>query len=131
IDNWRLPACAARRRDLAVRYGRDGYRLLDAARGPRAPAWLGELPAVAALRQIWVQQDYRVIDEHGERGIWPEAGEHGPPPGRTRTVFARGCCARAPRQSGGGGGGANGAPARPPGAPRRVTGRPASQRPRT
>src|SRR5215471_7886588 len=86
IDNWRLPASAARRRELAVRYGRDGYRLLDAARGPRAPAWLGELPAVAALRQIWVQQYYRVIDEHGERVIWREAGEHGLPPGRTGIV---------------------------------------------
>jgi transposase len=86
IDNWRLPASAAKRQELAVRYGRDGYRLLEAARGPRAPAWLGELPAVAALRQIWVQQYYRVIDEHGEQVIWREAGDHGLPPGRTGIV---------------------------------------------
>ena len=59
IDGMRLPASEAKRADLAVQYGRDGYRLLEAVRGPGAPAWLRELPAVEALRRIWVQQYYR------------------------------------------------------------------------
>src|SRR5580765_5749895 len=75
IDALRLPASEAKRQDLAARYGRDGYRLLEAVFGPAAPGWLRELPAVAALRQIWVQQYYRVIGEHGEKVIWREAKE--------------------------------------------------------
>ncbi len=34
IDEWRLPASAARRRELASQYGRDGYHLLEAAWAP-------------------------------------------------------------------------------------------------
>src|SRR6516225_10940961 len=30
IDDWRLPGSAAEREQLAARYGRDGYRLLEA-----------------------------------------------------------------------------------------------------
>jgi transposase len=86
IDNWRLPATAAGRTGLAARYGRDGYRLLEAVRGPGAPPWLRELPAMQALRQIWVQQYYREIGEHGEKVIWRGAGEQGLPPGRSAIV---------------------------------------------
>lgn len=86
IDSLRLPASQAKRKELAAQYGRDGYRLLEAAYGRAAPGWLREVPAVAALRQIWVQQYYRVIDERGERVIWRETAEHGLPPGRTAIV---------------------------------------------
>jgi hypothetical protein len=86
IDSLRLPTSQAKRKELAARYGRDGYRLLEAAYGRAAPGWLREVPAVAALRQIWVQQYYRVIDERGERVIWRETAEHGLPPGRTAIV---------------------------------------------
>ena len=86
IDNMRLPESEARRQELAVRYGRDGYRLLEAVRAPGAPGWLAELPAVEVLRRIWVQQYYRVIDEQGEKVIRREAREHGLPPGRARLV---------------------------------------------
>jgi hypothetical protein len=41
---------------------------------------------VAALRQIWVQQYYRVIDERGEKVIRREASEHGLPPGRSALI---------------------------------------------
>jgi transposase len=81
IDSMRLPEAEAARRDLAVRYGRDGYLLLEAARASGAPGWLAGLPAVEALRQVWVQQYYRVIDEHGEQVMRREAGVHGLPPG--------------------------------------------------
>src|SRR5258708_3647847 len=86
IDQIRLPASQARRDALAVQYGRDGYHLLEAVRGPGAPGWLGDLPAVQALRQVWIQQYYRVIDERGEKVIRREASEHGLPPGRTTIV---------------------------------------------
>jgi transposase len=86
IDNMRLPGSEAGRQELAQRYGRDGYRLLEAVRAPGAPGWLAELPAVEVLRQIWVQQYYRMIGEQGEMVIRREAREHGLPPGRARLV---------------------------------------------
>lgn len=88
IDGARLPASQAARADLAVRYGRDGYHLLEQAYSPAAPAWVRDLPAVQVLRRVWVQQYYRVIDEHGEKVQRREAGlsGHGLPPGRQRIV---------------------------------------------
>jgi transposase len=85
VGEWRLPASEARRKELATAYGADGYRLLEAVRSPGAPAWLRELPAVEALRQVWVQQYTR--DEQG-RVIRREAGlgGHGLPPGRSRII---------------------------------------------
>src|SRR5262252_5225585 len=56
VGEIRLPQGAAGRAELAVQYGRDGYLLLRAVRGPGAPGWLRDLPAVEALRRIWVQQ---------------------------------------------------------------------------
>src|SRR5881394_3604166 len=56
IDGFRLPDGKARRADLAVRYGRDGYHLLRQVHDQDAPGWLAGLPAVQALRRIWIQQ---------------------------------------------------------------------------
>src|SRR2546421_318760 len=71
IDDIRLPGSAAGRAELAVQYGRDGYHLLRQVRGPGAPAWLRDLPAVEALRRIWVQQFCLGHDgEGGEKVIW-------------------------------------------------------------
>jgi transposase len=44
IDEWRLPKDQAGRQKLAVRTGRDGFRILKAVAGRRAPAWLREIP---------------------------------------------------------------------------------------
>ena len=85
IDQMRLPASQARRDELAVQYGQDGYRLLAAAHGGGAPGWLRELPAVQTLRVIWVQQYYRESSGHGEKVIRREA-EQGLPPGKQRLV---------------------------------------------
>jgi len=82
VDQIRLPASDAARQELAVRYGKDGYHLLEAVQAPGAPGWLRELPAVQALRAVWVQQYYRRSDEHGEKVVRREADEHGLPPGR-------------------------------------------------
>jgi len=86
IDQIRLPASQARRDALALQYGRDGYHLLEAVRGPAAPGWLAGLPALETLRRIWIQQYYRVIGEHGEQVIRREASEHGLPPGRALII---------------------------------------------
>jgi IS5 family transposase len=56
IDDWRLPDSAAKRAELAVQYGRDGYHLLRRVHGPAAPGWLRDLPAVQALRRAWIWQ---------------------------------------------------------------------------
>ena len=80
IDNWRLPEAETARKDLAVRYGRDGYWLLEQVYGPAAAGWLRELPAVQVLRRIWIQQYYR----DREKVIRREEREHGLPPGRDR-----------------------------------------------
>jgi transposase len=82
IDELRLPESQTAREELAVQYGRDGYWLLEQVHGPDAPGWLRELPAVRALRQIWIQQYYR----EGEKVIRREEREHGLPPGRDRIV---------------------------------------------
>lgn len=84
IDNARLPDSDAARARLAVRYGTDGYRLLEAAYAPSAPEFVAGLPAVETLRQVWVQQYYRDIGEHGEKVERRESGlgRHGLPPGR-------------------------------------------------
>jgi hypothetical protein len=86
IDELHLPESQTKRDALALAYGRDGYRLLDAVYATGAPAWLAELPAVEALRRIWVQQYYRVLDTTGEKVIRREASEQGLPPGRSTLV---------------------------------------------
>jgi transposase len=87
IDQIRLPASETARREVAVRYGQDGYHLLEQAYGPAAPGWVRDLPAVQALRQIWVQQYYLVIGEDGEKVVERrEAGVHGLPPGERRII---------------------------------------------
>ena len=85
IDGFRLPDGKARRADLAVRYGRDGYHLLRQVHGPDAPGWLRDLPAVQALRRIWIQQFYLQAGEGGEKVIW-RGDEQGFPRARSRLV---------------------------------------------
>lgn len=87
IDNLRLPESQTKR-DKLIRYGTDGYRLLDAVHEENAPGWLVEIPMVQALRQIWIQQFYR--DVNGARQE-VRRREHGPdgdgvPPGRDRII---------------------------------------------
>ena len=55
-DQVRLPKEASKREALARQVGVDGYQLLDAVWAATSPPYLRTLPAVEALRQIWVQQ---------------------------------------------------------------------------
>ena len=84
IDDLHLPASQAGRQDLMVRYGTDGYYLLEQVHGPGAPGWLRELPAVQALRRIWIQQFYREVTEGRQEVRRREKlpGGDGLPPGR-------------------------------------------------
>jgi transposase len=86
ISEMRLPEGTAAREQLAVQYGRDGYHLPGQVHAAGAPGWLAGLPAVRALRLIWVQQYYRDSSADGEKVIWREPGEHGIPPGRARIL---------------------------------------------
>jgi transposase len=55
-DESRLPTAPGERQAYACRGGADGHALWAAAYGPGSPPWLGEVPAVEALRRVWVQQ---------------------------------------------------------------------------
>ena len=71
-----------------VRYGTDGYYLLEQACGPGAPGWLRELPAIEALRRVWVQQFYREVTDGRQEVRRREKlpGGDGLPPGRAQLI---------------------------------------------
>src|SRR5512132_2734774 len=58
-DQMRLPKEASKREALARQVGLDGYQLLDVVWAATSAPYLRTLPALEALRQIWVQQYYR------------------------------------------------------------------------
>jgi hypothetical protein len=71
-----LPTGQAARQALAEQIGADGLLLLRLAYAPEAPAWLREVPAVEALRRIWVQQ-YAIADGNLR---WRTGEDELPPP---------------------------------------------------
>jgi transposase len=85
IDSWRLPTAAAKRAELAVAYGQDGFALLEAVYAAATPGWLRELPAVAVLRVV-VLQNYTptITSDRREVVRRREADTDGLPPGRLR-----------------------------------------------
>ncbi len=87
VDAWRLPSSKAKRAELAVAYGRDGFALLTAVYGPAAPGWLRELAAVEVLRMVLVQNYTRSVDRSGREVVKRrEADTDGLPPGRLRVT---------------------------------------------
>lgn len=58
VENYRLPKLDAEREALGNLIGKDGFTLLTRIYAPLAPEWLGQIPAVEVLRQMWVQQFY-------------------------------------------------------------------------
>jgi len=58
VDDYRLPQGQEERQAYGETIGRDGWRVLDAAYAPAAPAWLREVPAVQTLRRVWLQHFY-------------------------------------------------------------------------
>ena len=55
-EQTRLPKDASTREALARQIGADGYQLLDWMVAPERPPGLRDLPALEALRRIWLQQ---------------------------------------------------------------------------
>ncbi|MEU8252233.1 hypothetical protein AB0C16_39005, partial [Nonomuraea sp. NPDC048916] len=88
VDSWRLPASAAKREQLAIAYGADGYALVSAVYAPFSPAWLRELPAVQALRIMLVQNYTRTTGSRGREVVKRreslDDGGEGLPPGSIR-----------------------------------------------
>jgi IS5 family transposase len=82
VDAYRLPKNEAERQALAVRIGADGIALFTRSRLPGAPQILRVLPALEALRAIWLQQYYQ--DDSGI--LWRERSTHGRPPGAASIV---------------------------------------------
>jgi transposase len=58
-DQTRLPKDASKREALARQLGADGYQLLDEVWATESAPYFRALPALEALRQMWVQQYYR------------------------------------------------------------------------
>ena len=65
FENYRLPPGKPERYALAAEIGADGMQLLRMVDDPATPAWLGEVPAVQVLRQVWTQQ-FAVVDATGQ-----------------------------------------------------------------
>jgi transposase len=76
LADYRRPLTAAAREALAARIGADGRQLLQAVHAADAPAWLRAVPAVEALRQIWVQQYHAPGDTGAVR--WRGPGDQAP-----------------------------------------------------
>ena len=77
-DQARLPKDASKREVLARQVGADGYQLLDEVwAADRAPS-LRDLPALEALRQIWLQQYYRCTVPGFETLRWRTTDEQPP-----------------------------------------------------
>jgi transposase len=79
-DDYRLPRPQEKRDEFAVAVGSDGYSLLQALWSAQAPASLRRLPAVEALRRVWLQQFRR------QEGQVHLRGADDLPPGAVRIV---------------------------------------------
>ena len=87
IDDLHLPESQAARRELMVRYGEDGYFLLEQVHGPGAPRGCGSCPPCRRCGGSG-QQFYREVtdgrQEVRRREKLPEGD--GLPPGRDRLI---------------------------------------------
>jgi len=75
MEMFRLPKGKTARQELAATIGQDGFDLCELLAQTNVPDWVRQLPAVEALRQIWLQQYQLKTDQVA----WREAGNV--PPG--------------------------------------------------
>jgi transposase len=68
-EDDRLPTTQTARAALTLTIGSDGWQSLSAVDHPDAPPWLREVPAVAILRRVWLQNYWW----DGTRLQWREA----------------------------------------------------------
>ena len=85
VNGYRLPKGKAARYELAAPIGTDGREVLTHLDDPHAPAWLGEIPAVQGLRQVWTQQFYAVAPDAPMR--WRNAKALPPAPVLIRSPY--------------------------------------------
>jgi transposase len=78
LDQTRLPKDASKREALACQIGADGYQLLDGVWAAESAPSLRTLPALEALRQIWLQQYYRCTAPGVETLRWRTTDEQPP-----------------------------------------------------
>ena len=77
-DQARLPKDASKREALAHQIGADGFQLLAWVLTAETAPSLQALPALEALRQIWVQQYYRCTVPGLEALHWRTSDEQPP-----------------------------------------------------
>jgi transposase len=77
-DQTRLPKDTSKREALARQVGADGYQLLAWVQTADTSLGLSDLPALEALRQIWIQQYYRCTVPGLEALRW-RTGDEQPP----------------------------------------------------
>jgi len=76
FDGYRLPTSKAKREELAIKIGEDGFYLMEAIYSETGPMELKSSSKVEILRRIWVQQFYRV----DEKVYWRTKDKWGQPP---------------------------------------------------
>ena len=77
-EGARLPKDASKRDALARQIGVDGYQLLDGVWTADNAPYLRDLPALEALRRIWIQQYYRCTVSGLEDVRWRTVDEQPP-----------------------------------------------------
>jgi transposase len=77
-EQARWPKDANKREALARQIGVDGYQLLDWVVAPESPPGLRDLPALEALRRIWLQHYYRCTVPGLEALRWRTRDEQPP-----------------------------------------------------
>jgi transposase len=77
-DQTRLPKDVSKREALARQVGTDGYQLLAWVQTTDPSLGLRDLPALEALRQIWLQQYYRCTVPGFEALRWRTSDEQPP-----------------------------------------------------
>lgn len=76
LDNRRMQKSEYKREELTRKIGEDGYLLLQAIDEKQTPAVVKQLPSVATLRAVWVQQYYCCHEEIH----WRSKKKYGLPP---------------------------------------------------
>ncbi|MFF9667030.1 IS1182 family transposase (plasmid) [Streptomyces viridifaciens] len=87
VDAYRLPSAQDERDELARQIATDGYRLLETVFTPTAPRWLRDVPAVAVLRTVWMQQFSRTVTDGAQEVAWRGKGDCPPSSARITSPY--------------------------------------------
>ena len=87
VEDMRLPDTPPKREAYAAQVGADGFTLLDALDGPKAPPDAAALPEVAVLRRVWARHFERAETGSGDGTT---GGQQAGPGARMRPAQGRG-----------------------------------------